>query len=340
MIARVFPKTRMRRLRKHSWLRELTQEHTLHAKDLILPLFIHESPVTEPISSLPGTFRYGLTDLLKICQDAAQLGIPAVALFPVVNDDKKDPSGSEAFNPDNIICQAVCAINALNLDLGIICDCALDPYTNHSHDGVLQADGDVDNDSTIALLAKQAILLAQAGCHVIAPSDMQDGRVGYIRSALDQNHFHEVSILSYTAKYASHLYAPFRDAVGAHGIKNSAHPGQKLDKKTYQMNPANRQEALHIARSHLSEGADCLMVKPATSYLDVLYHIQQDTKAPVFAYQVSGEYHMLKTFSSHMHIDFLDILYENLIACKRAGASAILTYGAIEMARALQTTHG
>lgn len=337
MMNRPFPQTRMRRLRKHPWLRDLTQEHALHINDLVLPLFIHSHSTSQPIATLPGVLRHSLDDVVSTCEQAAALGITAVALFPVVDTDLKNDQGSEALNPNNMLCQAVRAITQKNLNLGIICDCALDPYTNHSHDGVLQTDGDVDNDKTIALLAQQALCLAQAGCHVIAPSDMQDGRIGSIRSTLDHHGFQEVCILSYTAKYASSLYGPFRDAVGAYGLQQSVHPMQKSDKKTYQMNPSNGQEALHIARSHLSEGADCLMVKPASHYLDVLYAIHQATQVPVFAYQVSGEYHMLKHFSASMGIDFLTVLYESLISCKRAGANAILTYGALEIATSLQT---
>ena len=239
-----------------------------------------------------------------------------------------------------MIAQAISAIRAKNLDLGIICDCALDPYTDHSHDGVLQSDGDVDNDRTIALLAKQALALARAGADVIAPSDMQDGRIGVIRQALDAEGFQTISILSYTAKYASQFYGPFRHAVGADGLQSGKYPHQKTDKQTYQMQPSNRLEAEHIAAQHLSEGADCLMVKPAMPYLDVLYQLSTSSKAPVFAYQVSGEYAMLHHYASAMKMDWIPILHESLLCCKRAGARAILSYGALEMAKALQQSSG
>lgn len=335
MIHRPFPDTRMRRLRKHPWLRSLTQEHQLCTNDLILPLFVHAHTTSTPIDTLPGVVRHSLSDLLETCKKAANCGITAIALFPVVDPQKKDANGSEALRSDSLITQAIQVIRQANLNMGIICDCALDPYTNHSHDGVLQADGDVDNDKTISLLAQQAVLLAKAGADVIAPSDMQDGRIGLIRQALDKAGYQEVSILSYTAKYASHFYGPFRDAVGADGLRKSYLPHQKTDKKTYQMNPANRLEAIHIAKQHLFEGADCLMVKPAMSYLDVLYQLHHTCQVPIFAYQVSGEFAMLSQFAKTMQIDFTSLLHESLIACKRAGASAILTYGAISMAQAL-----
>ncbi len=332
MIVRSYPTTRMRRLRKHPWLRRLTQEHQLHATDLVLPLFVHAETVSVPIPSLPGVMRHSLSDCLTICQQAVDAGISAVALFPVIPADQKNAHGSEALNQHGLIGTVIRAIRALNLDLGIICDCALDPYTDHSHDGVLQADGDVDNDATIAILAQQAVALASCGADVIAPSDMQDGRIGVIRQALDDAGYQEVSLLSYTAKYASQFYAPFRDAVGADGLKKNHHPQQKKDKKTYQMNTANRREALDIAAQHLHEGADCLMVKPAMSYLDIVSALSEHTHSPVFAYQVSGEYAMLQLYAQAMQTDFLSVLYESLLCCKRSGARAILTYGALELA--------
>ena len=335
MTNRPFPQTRMRRLRKHNWLRRLTQEHQLHSSDLILPLFVHTDTQPYPIESLPGVMRHSLESLVDTCLQASTLGIQAVALFPVIPEAQKDATGSEAYRDDNLIARAIAAIRAKNLDLGIICDCALDPYTDHSHDGVLQNDGDVDNDRTIALLAKQAISLARAGADVIAPSDMQDGRIGTIRKALDAEGFQEISILSYTAKYASSFYGPFRDAVGAQGLQSGKYPNQKTDKQTYQMQSANRLEATHIATQHLAEGADCLMVKPAMPYLDVLLQLSESSQAPVFAYQVSGEFAMLHHYAEATQGDFIKILYESLLCCKRAGARAILTYGALEMAKHL-----
>ena len=335
MISRPFPQSRMRRLRKHSWLRSLTQEHILSVQDLILPLFVHAHSHSSPIDTLPGVMRHSIDDLVTVCREAAKLGIPAVALFPVINNDQKDALGSEAYREDNLMAQAIAAIRTHELNLGIICDCALDPYTDHSHDGVLQSDGDVDNDRTIALLAKQAISLARAGADIIAPSDMQDGRIGAIRKALDAEGFQEISVLSYTAKYASSFYGPFRDAVGAQGLQSGQYPNQKPDKQTYQMQPGNRLEATHIATQHLAEGADCLMVKPAMPYLDVLLQLTESSQAPVFAYQVSGEFAMLHHYATAMQADFIKILHESLIGCKRAGARAILTYGALEMAKHL-----
>lgn len=333
---RPFPQTRLRRLRKHPWLRELTQEHQIGIKDLVLPLFVHEEARSEPVAGMSMVQRLNMEDLIATCHQAACLGIPAIALFPVVPDTRKDALGQEALREDNLINRAIRKIRAQNLDLGIICDCALDPYTDHSHDGVLQADGDVDNDRTIEILAQQAVTLATAGANMIAPSDMQDGRIGVIRNALDAHGFHEVSILSYTAKYASCFYGPFRNAVGAHGLAKSAYPGQKQDKQTYQMQPANRLEAQHIARQHLAEGADCLMVKPAMSYLDVILDLQQTCQVPVFAYQVSGELAMLAHYAAHMQMDLAHVLLESLLSCKRAGATAILCYEAIRIAQKLQ----
>ena len=333
---RPFPQSRLRRLRKYPWLRELTQEHSVGVQDLVLPLFVHEAPHSEPITGMAMVQRLSVADLVATCHQAASLGISAVALFPVVPDARKDALGQDALRPDNLIHRAIGAIRAQNLDLGIICDCALDPYTDHSHDGVLQADGDVDNDRTIEILAQQAVALATAGADMIAPSDMQDGRIGVIRNALDAHGFHEVSILSYTAKYASCFYGPFRNAVGAHGLAQNAYPGQKKDKKTYQMQPGNRLEARHIAGQHLAEGADCLMVKPAMSYLDVVLDLKQTCQVPVFAYQVSGELAMLAHYAAHMQMDLAHVLLESLLSCKRAGATAILCYEAIRIAQQLQ----
>ena len=337
MIVRAYPQTRMRRLRKHPWLRRLTQEHRLQASDLILPIFVHEASQSSPIPSLPGVSRHSIADCVRICAQACALGITAVAIFPAVATEKKDALGSEALRDDNLIARTITAIREQQLDLGIICDCALDPYTDHSHDGVLQADGDVDNDATISRLAKQAVMLAKSGADVIAPSDMMDGRIGAIRSALDAAGYSSVSILSYTAKYASRFYGPFRDAVGADGLTKARYPHQKPNKKTYQMHPANRLEARHIAQQHLHEGADCLMVKPATHYLDVVLDLAQTTQAPVFAYQVSGEYAMLVHYAERMQLSTAEVLQESLLACKRAGARAVLTYGALDVAHALTT---
>jgi porphobilinogen synthase len=338
MIVRAYPQTRMRRLRKHPWLRRLTQEHQVQTSDLILPIFVHDEAQSQSIASLPGVSRHSIDNCVRLCEQACALGITAVALFPAVASDKKDALGSEALRDDNLIARTIVAIRERRLDLGIICDCALDPYTDHSHDGVLQTDGDVDNDATIIQLTKQALALANAGADVIAPSDMMDGRIGAIRQALDSAGHQSVSILSYTAKYASRFYGPFRDAVGADGLTQARYPHQKSNKKTYQMHPANRLEARHIALQHLHEGADCLMVKPAMNYLDVVLDLVQETQAPVFAYQVSGEYAMLVHYAERMQLPIAEVLQESLLACKRAGARAVLTYGALDVAHALTTS--
>ena len=336
--SRPFPHTRLRRLRKHDWLRKLTQEYQLTAQNLILPLFIHAEATSIPITSFPSIKRYCLDDLITICRQAQAIGIKAIALFPVLSPSLKNSMGTAALAPNNLITQALQRIRYANLDLGVICDCALDPYTDHGHDGILQMDGDVDNDGTIAILAQQAVQLANAGADIIAPSDMQDGRIGAIRKALDSAGQQEVSILSYTAKYASLFYNPFRNAIDANGLKKIQNPKQRSDKKSYQMNPANRAEAIHIANQHLQEGADCLMVKPAMGYLDIVLSLHQNCQVPIFAYQVSGEYVMMHAYATQQSVNLTHILYESLLSCRRAGAQAIFTYGALQIAQTLSTT--
>jgi porphobilinogen synthase len=320
--------TRPRRLRKTPWMRNLVQETRPHVSDLIWPLFVHDAPSPSPIKALPGAFRHSIDSLVAAAQKAHDLGIPAIAIFPVVGDDKKSELADEAFNPDNLACRAIAQIKVKVPEIGVIADVALDPYTAHGHDGVL-VNGEIDNDATVALLCQQATTLAAAGADIIAPSDMMDGRVGAIRQQLDMANFEQVAILSYAVKYASALYAPFRAAVGSGEALKSA------DKKTYQMNPANIIEALQEGMLDAQEGADMLMVKPASLYLDVISQVKEASLLPVFAYHVSGEYAMLAAAASQGLLDFDAVLLETLISIKRAGAQAILTYGAMDIAAKL-----
>ncbi len=323
-----YPHCRLRRLRRWPWLRELVQEHRLTASDLIWPIFIANGSQREAIPSLPGVERIPLSSLNDEVKVAAGLGIPVVALFPVTPSVLKTPDGSEALNPDNLINRATAQIKSAFPEMGVLCDVALDPYTSHGHDGLL-LDGYVVNDVSVEMLCRQAVLQAQAGCDIIAPSDMMDGRIGRIRSALDHAGFQQVSIMAYSAKYASAFYGPFREAVGS-----AAHLAGG-DKKTYQMNPANVAEALREAELDIREGADMIMVKPGMPYLDVLSAIKQRFQFPTFAYQVSGEYAMLSAAAANGWLDRQAVMLESLLAFKRAGADGILTYFAPEAARAL-----
>ncbi|MEC8063997.1 MAG: porphobilinogen synthase [Pseudomonadota bacterium] len=334
-ISRPFPAFRSRRMRRYEWSRALVCEHRLHPNDFILPIFVHDKTVSEPIKSMPGVVRHSLEDLLATCEMALRAEIPAIAIFPVIPEEKKDRNGTEALREDNILLQAIAIVRKQKWPLGIITDVALDPYTTHSHDGILKKDGTVDNDKTIHILAKQACLQAHAGADIIAPSDMQDGRIGVIRKALDTKEHTEVGILSYTAKYASVFYGPFRDAIGAHGLQSNTNVYAK-DKKHYQLAPSNRDEAIHVANQSLQEGADCLMVKPGMPYLDIIQTLKEKCQAPVFAYQVSGEYSMLKSLAQTMGKDDDEIFLEASLCLKRAGAQNILSYHAIQLARALQ----
>jgi porphobilinogen synthase len=322
-----FPATRMRRLRRWSWTRNLTRENQLTVDDLIWPLFILPGTnQTEPIASMPGVARHSMDRIVDLAREAVELGIPAVALFPVTPSNEKTPDGEEAFNPNNLICSATRAIRqALGDRLGIICDVALDPYTSHGQDGLVR-DNYVVNDETVSVLCKQAVNQAQAGCDCIAPSDMMDGRIGAIREALDQAGFDHVTILSYAAKYASAFYGPFRDAVGS--AKNLSG-----DKKTYQMDPANTDEAIHEVALDLQEGADMVMVKPGMPYLDIVRRLHDQFRVPVAVYQVSGEYAMLKAAAERGWLDEKKVVLESLLSMKRAGASAILTYFAYDVAK-------
>lgn len=330
IIQSAYPTARPRRMRRHDWSRRLMRENHLSVDDLIWPVFVLEGQgQREAVASMPGVERLSIDLLVEAVDEAVSLGIPAVALFPVVDASKKSEDAAEAYNPDNLMCRATRALAERFDELGIVCDVALDPYTSHGQDG-LMVDGYVVNDQTIEVLCKQALVQAQAGCNVIAPSDMMDGRIGAIRQALDANGFEtDVRILAYSAKYASAFYGPFRDAVGSKGNLG------KGDKRTYQMDPANSDEALREAALDLSEGADMIMVKPGMPYLDIIRRIKDELGAPTYAYQVSGEYAMLKGAAERGWLDGEKVMLESLLAFKRAGCDGILTYAAVEVARLL-----
>lgn len=321
-----FPSTRLRRMRQSDFSRKIMQESHLAIHDLIAPLFIQEGQRAQvPISSMPGCFRLSLDTLLVEVETLAELGIPAIALFPVIPVEKKSELAEEAYNPQGLIPTAIKAIKAQFPNMGIFCDVALDPYTLSGHDGLLNAAGDVDNDKTLAVLIQQALVQAEAGTDVIAPSDMMDGRIGAIRQALEQRGFPHVKILSYAAKYASAFYGPFRDAVG------SASQLGKANKQSYQMDPANTDEALREVALDLKEGADMVMIKPGLPYLDVLHRVKQTFRVPTLVYQVSGEYSML-CHAVAQGILPKQAITESLLSFKRAGADAIITYFAKDMA--------
>jgi Delta-aminolevulinic acid dehydratase len=328
MITGSFPTTRLRRNRLDPWTRRMVAETTLSVDNLIWPIFVRagEGEPT-PVATMPGVVRVGLDRLARHVEDAARLGIPAIALFPATPADLKTAEGTEALNPENLICQAARLLKAEFPDLGLIGDVALDPYTDHGHDGVLR-NGYVANDESVEILERQAVNQAQAGIDIIAPSDMMDGRIGSIRTALDAEGLIHTRIMSYAAKYASAFYGPFREALGS----NAALKG---DKKTYQMNPANSDEALREVAMDLDEGADMVMVKPGMPYLDIVRRVHETFHVPTFAYQVSGEYAML---ASAMNLGLIDRergILETLMGFRRAGASGVLTYFAVEAARLL-----
>lgn len=328
---RSFPQTRLRRTRLRPYLRELVAESTLTARDLIYPMFITEDTQKQTdIPSMPGVTRRNMDEAIHTARLAANLGINAIALFPVVAPDDKDDMASAAINSNNLICRTIRAIKAAQIDIAIIADVALDPYTSHGHDGVIH-NGDVDNDQTVAILCEQATVLAHAGADIVAPSDMQDGRIGAIRNILDQNDFQNTIILAYAAKYASSFYGPFRDAVGSAtqlGLKG---------KHTYQQDYRNSDEAMHEIALDIDEGADIIMIKPGMPYLDVIYRAKERFMMPTFAYQVSGEYAMIEALAKTSDTDRLQLHIESLYAFKRAGCDAILTYAAIDIAVALST---
>ncbi|MEI8393325.1 MAG: porphobilinogen synthase [Rhodospirillaceae bacterium] len=324
-----FPRVRLRRTRSEQWSRRLVAEHRLSVDDLIWPMFVIEGEGRRvPVDSMPGVARLSIDLLVEAVVEARDLGIPAVALFPVVPRERKTPEAEEAYDSGNLVCRAVRALKAAVPGIGIICDVALDPYTSHGHDGLLR-DGRIANDETVAVLVQQALVLAEAGADVIAPSDMMDGRIGAIRDALDHAGRHGVQICAYAAKYASAFYGPFRDALETGGLL-------KGDKRTYQMDPANGAEALREVALDLEEGADSVIVKPGLPYLDVIRQVKDNFAVPTFAYHVSGEYAMLKAAVAAGWLDNDRALLETLLSFKRAGADAILTYAAVEAARLLR----
>ena len=323
-----YPSVRLRRNRKYNWSRRLVSENNLSVSDLILPIFVTEGKKKiEAIKTMPGVFRYSIDRLSGILNQASKLKIPLVAIFPHTPNSKKDSSGNEALNENNLVCRAIKKIKNNFKDIGVMADVALDPYTDHGHDGILK-NKEILNDETIEILTKQALLQARMGCDVIAPSDMMDGRVGVIRKSLDKNNFKNVQILSYAAKYSSNFYGPFRDAIGS---KKKL----KGNKKSYQMDYKNSNEALREIGLDIKEGADFVMVKPGLPYLDIIKSVKENFKIPVFAYQVSGEYSMIIN-SIKKGIIHQDSVFESLMCLKRAGASAIVTYFALSIAQKLK----
>jgi len=360
-MASSFPNIRLRRNRKSPWIREMLAENSLQPSDLIMPFFVVVGEnKKEAIKSLPNQFRFSIDLLLVEVKKAKDLGIPAIMIFPATEAHLKTEDGKEAYNPNNLICQTIKAIKKAVPEIGIICDVALDPYTSHGHDGILRSsllnddklasqygdphkvgrsecfvknifeDGTVENDTTVAILCKQALAQAEAGCDIVAPSDMMDGRVGEIRKYLDERGFENVSIMSYAAKYASNFYGAFRNAVGSDKNLNFA------DKKNYQMDFRNSSEAIREINFDVAEDADILIIKPGLPYLDIVAKAKQICDLPIISYHVSGEYAMLKLAAEAGFLDFDATLFETLIAFKRAGANAIITYGAMEMAEKLK----
>lgn len=329
MITPQFPATRLRRNRKSPWARALVAENVLQAADLIWPMFVIEGKgKTEPVASMPGVARFSIDLAVNKAEEAAKLGIPLIALFPNTDPALRTEDGREAVNADNLICRAVRAIKKAVPEIGILCDVALDPYTSHGHDGLLVG-GHIVNDETVAVLVQQALVQAEAGCDVIAPSDMMDGRIGAIRNALEARGHIDVQIMAYSAKYASGFYGPFREAVGSSKLLSG-------DKRTYQMNPANSDEALREVAMDLAEGADMVMVKPGMPYLDIVARVKREFGVPTFAYQVSGEYSMLMAACERGWLDSKKVIPESLMAFKRAGADGVLTYFALDVARDLK----
>jgi len=328
-----FPAHRPRRMRRDDWSRRLMQENRLTVDDLIYPVFLLEgNKQSQPIASMPGINRLSLDLLFQVAEECVELGIPVMALFPVIDSTLKTPDGKEALNPNGLIPRAVEALKTRFPNLGIMTDVALDPYTSHGQDGILDEQNRLLNDATTAILVQQAITQAQAGVDIVAPSDMMDGRIGAIRSELEKLNMIHTRIMAYSAKYASAFYGPFRDAVGS--AKNLG----KADKKTYQMNPANSDEALSETALDISEGADMVMVKPGMPYLDIVRQVKEAFSYPTYVYQVSGEYAMLKAAAQNSWLDHDAVMMESLIAFKRAGADGVLTYFALEAARQLKNT--
>ena len=333
MTVAAFPNTRPRRMRRDEFSRRLMRENVLTTNDLIYPVFVLDGEdKTEAVASMPGVLRQSTDRLLDTAAECVKLGIPALALFPVVEQRDKSLDAREAYNPDGLVTRTIKALKAKFPELGIITDIALDPYTSHGQDGLIDGTGYVMNDETVAVLVKQALCHAQAGADVVAPSDMMDGRIGAIRAALEANGHIHTRILAYSAKYASSFYGPFRDAVGSAANLGSA------DKNTYQMDPANSDEALREVAQDLAEGADMFMVKPGMPYLDIIRRVKTELQVPTFAYQVSGEYAMLKAAVQNGWLDEKKCVLESLLSFKRAGADGILTYYALDVARWLANT--
>jgi len=323
-----FPHIRMRRTRQSDWSRRLVRETNLTVDDLILPLFVSDSNAARtPIPSMPGVERLSIDELVKDAKRARDLGIPAIALFPQIDPKLKNNNGTEAINANGLVPEAVKAVKTEVPDVGIICDVALDPYTDHGHDGILDK-GEILNDPTVEVLTESALVLAQAGADIVAPSDMMDGRIGAVRAGLEKAGLTNTMILAYAAKYASGFYGPFRDAVGS----SAALTG---DKRTYQMDPANREEAIREVALDVDEGADLIMVKPALPYLDIVREVKDTFQMPTFAYQVSGEFAMIKAAALNGWLDEQRVVFESLLSIKRAGADGILTYFAADVAELL-----
>ena len=326
-----FPASRPRRLRRDAFSREMVREHRLHPSDLILPVFVQDGhDQAQDVASMPGVQRLSIDRLLPLAEQCVKLGVPVIALFPVIDSRLKTADGLAATDPDGLVPRTVRALKDRFPQLGVLCDVALDPYTSHGQDGLLDDTGYILNDVTVAMLVKQALVQARAGVDIIAPSDMMDGRIGAIRSALESNGLIHTRIMAYSAKFASAFYGPFRDAVGS-----AANLG-KSDKKAYQMDPGNTDEALREVALDIAEGADMVMVKPGMPYLDIVRRVKDEFRVPTFAYQVSGEYAMLKAAAANGWLDHDAVMMESLLAFKRAGADGVLTYFALDAARLLR----
>ena len=324
-----FPKNRLRRMRQSAWIRDLVEENKLSSDDLIWPIFVCDGEnKKEEVDAMPNVYRYSVDNLNEVIDIASEQKIKLVAIFPYTPEDLKSVDGKEALNSKNLVCRSLQKLKSQSANFGLMCDVALDPYTNHGHDGILNDDGKILNDETNEILIKQSILYANHGADVIAPSDMMDGRVGLIRSALEESNFKDTLILSYAAKYASGMYSPFRDAVGSSS-------NLKANKRTYQMNISNSDEAIREALMDIREGADMIMVKPGISYLDIIYRIKEELKYPTIAYQVSGEYSMIKFAAKKGVIEEKNIVIEQLSSFKRAGADAVVTYYAPDVSKFL-----
>ena len=328
-----YPRTRSHRLRSSNWSRDLFAETTISTSDLIQPFFITEgNDVSEPITTLPGIYRHSIDNLIKEARNAKDLGIKAILIFPQIPANKKSADAKEAYNPNNLICKAIKELKKHKLDIGIIADVALDPYTLNGHDGITDQNENILNDETIEILCKQSLTLAEAGCDAIAPSDMMDGRIAKIRDILEKNCFYNTQMISYAAKYASNFYGPFRDAVGSKNfLKNTS-------KETYQMNFRNSKESIYEIGIDISEGADAIIIKPGMPYLDIIAKASNKFNIPIIGYQVSGEYSMLKIASERQLFNYDQALIETLISFKRAGANAIITYAATDIAKHLINT--